>query len=172
MNAAPLGRNWLGRVVCIAAAALAVLVSSRQAPAQGPGGVPAQDARMQPLVQVETPEGSMTLNLHEYEIFTRPMGHLPTMSREYIFGRKIPVPKTDQFGHIHLSNFGRATGAAAAEPPPTPASPVATTAKAKPPHAAEAVPKKAKVEKPAPSAPRRKEAPSGQAQPTPASGLQ
>ena len=171
MSAAPLGRNWLGRVVCIAAAALVVLVSSRQAPAQDPGGVPAQDARMQPLVQVETTERSMTLNLHEYEVFTRPMGHLPTMSREYIFGRKIPVPKTDQFGHIHLSDFGTATGAAA-EPPPAPASPVTTSTKAKPPRPAEADPKKAKVEKPAPSAPRRKEPPSGQAQPTPASGLQ
>jgi hypothetical protein len=39
----------------------------------------------------------------DYDNYVAPMGHLPVLSRKYVFGRTIPQPKTDKYGHIHLS---------------------------------------------------------------------
>ena len=77
-------------------------------------------------IPVATTDRNYTLKQQEYEQFTRDMGHLPTMSREYIFGQKIAQPKTDQFGHIHLSDVDQpypvtASGAVANGDPPRPA---------------------------------------------------
>src|SRR4051794_6993487 len=78
------------------------------------------------LIPVATTDRNYTLKQQEYEQFTRDMGHLPTMSREYIFGQKIAQPKTDQFGHIHLSDVDQpypvtASGGVENGDPPRPA---------------------------------------------------
>ena len=69
------------------------------------------------LIPVATDAGVKHMSQREYDAYVRSMGHLPVMSKTYIFGQKIPLPKTDKSGHIHLSG-------------PTPATP----SKSGPPH--------------------------------------
>lgn len=39
----------------------------------------------------------------DYDTWVKSMGHLPVMSQAYVFGKKIPLPKTDKAGHVHVS---------------------------------------------------------------------
>ncbi len=63
----------------------------------------------QSLIPVATPTGIIHMSQSEYEAYIKSMRHLPVMSKDYVFGRNIPQPKTDKDGHIHFSG-----GAAAA----------------------------------------------------------
>jgi hypothetical protein len=65
-----------------------------------PTGIATQ--REQALVPVATDAGISLMAQRDYEIYVRSMGHLPVMSKAYVFGRTIPQPKTDKFGHIRL----------------------------------------------------------------------
>jgi hypothetical protein len=60
----------------------------------------------QPPIPVATDTGIRRMTQRDYDDYVRPMGHLPVMSKTYIFGNTIPLPKTDKFGHIHV--FGAA----------------------------------------------------------------
>jgi hypothetical protein len=54
-------------------------------------------------IPVATDAGLILMTQQQYEAYVRPMGHLPVMSKAYIFGQKIPLPKTDKSGHVHVS---------------------------------------------------------------------
>lgn len=56
-------------------------------------------------IPVATPTGIIQMTPQEYEQYVRKMDHLPVMTKDYIFGRTIPRPKTDEFGHIDLTNL-------------------------------------------------------------------
>jgi hypothetical protein len=56
------------------------------------------------LIPIATDAGVKHMSQREYDGYVRSMGHLPVMSKTYIFGQKIPLPKTDKSGHIHLSD--------------------------------------------------------------------
>lgn len=58
-------------------------------------------------IPVLTMKGIVWMTATEYEHHTNSMGHLPVMSRSYIFGNTIPLPQTDKDGHIHLSHPGQ-----------------------------------------------------------------
>jgi hypothetical protein len=62
-------------------------------------------------IPVATDAGVVPMSQRDYEGYVKSMGHLPVMSQVYVFGNKIPLPKTDKAGHIHLS------GPAPAVPP-------------------------------------------------------
>jgi hypothetical protein len=55
------------------------------------------------LIPVATDAGVIPMTQQQYDTYVRSMGHLPVMSKAYIFGQKIPLPKTDKAGHIHVS---------------------------------------------------------------------
>ena len=67
---------------------------------------PAQAAipNEEPPIPVATDAGVVPMTQRAYDEYVKPMGHLPVMSKTYIFGQKIPLPKTDKLGHIHLSD--------------------------------------------------------------------
>jgi hypothetical protein len=72
------------------------------------GGVVAEHRQIatrddEALVPVATDAGIRPMLQRDYESYVRSMGHLPVMSKAYVFGRTIPQPKTDKLGHIHLS---------------------------------------------------------------------
>ena len=54
------------------------------------------------LIPVATDAGVKCVTARGYTAYTRDMGHLPIMTKEYIFGRTIPMPKTDKSGHVIL----------------------------------------------------------------------
>lgn len=54
-------------------------------------------------IPVATDAGVVPMTQRDYDEYVQSMGHLPVMSKTYIFGQKIPLPKTDKQGHIHLS---------------------------------------------------------------------
>jgi hypothetical protein len=58
----------------------------------------------QATIPVATETGIAPMNQRDYDEYVKSMGHLPVMSKTYIFGQKIPQPKTDKQGHIHLSD--------------------------------------------------------------------
>ena len=70
-------------------------------PQQSPAAAPMPEGTSIP---VATDAGVIPMSQRQYDEYIRPMGHLPIMSRSYIFGHTIPRPNTDKFGHIHLSN--------------------------------------------------------------------
>ena len=56
----------------------------------------------------------------QYEKYTKNMGHLPIMSKSYIFGNTIPTPNTDKNGNIHVITTDQTSeepGETAARPP-------------------------------------------------------
>jgi hypothetical protein len=53
-------------------------------------------------IPVATDAGIAPMSQRDYNNYVKPMGHLPVMSKTYVFGHTIPLPKTDKFGHIHL----------------------------------------------------------------------
>jgi hypothetical protein len=55
-------------------------------------------------IPVATDAGVIPMTQRDYDEYVKSMGHLPVMSRTYVFGQKIPLPKTDKLGHIHLSD--------------------------------------------------------------------
>jgi hypothetical protein len=55
-------------------------------------------------IPVATDAGVIPMTQRDYDEYVKTMGHLPVMSKAYIFGQKIPLPKTDKLGHIHLSD--------------------------------------------------------------------
>jgi hypothetical protein len=70
----------------------------------------------QTLIPVATDAGVKHMSQREYDGYVRSMGHLPVMSKTYIFGQKIPLPKTDKSGHIHLSDPTPAAPPKSAQP--------------------------------------------------------
>ena len=58
----------------------------------------------EPPIPVATDAGVVPMSQRAYDEYVQSMGHLPVMSKTYIFGQKIPLPKTDKLGHIHLSD--------------------------------------------------------------------
>jgi acyl-CoA thioesterase-1 len=70
-------------------------------------------------IPVATVNGIVSMDDQEYRNHTRDVGNLPVLSRSYIFGSSIPMPSTDDHGHIHVST-GRP---AAAAPPLSPSGP-------------------------------------------------
>jgi acyl-CoA thioesterase-1 len=79
-------------------------------------GVAALVDRIAPVVQhlirdqptgqipVATATGIVSMDDQEYGDQTRNIGNLPVLSRSYIFGSSIPMPKTDHQGHIRVSD--------------------------------------------------------------------
>jgi acyl-CoA thioesterase-1 len=57
-------------------------------------------------IPVLTANGIVSMTQDQYEQYTRQMGHLPVMSKSYIFGNTIAMPKTDKNGHVHISHTG------------------------------------------------------------------
>src|SRR5215470_4607322 len=55
-------------------------------------------------IPVATAAGVVCLSQRQYDDRIRAVGHLPLMTRSYVFGHTIPMPKTDKFGYIHLSH--------------------------------------------------------------------
>jgi hypothetical protein len=55
------------------------------------------------LVPVATNASIVPMKLQEYEKYVQSMGHLPVMSKAYVFGHTIPQPETDKLGHLHPS---------------------------------------------------------------------
>jgi len=55
-------------------------------------------------IPVATETGIVPKSQRDYDEYVKSMGNLPVMSKTYIFGQKIPQPKTDKLGHIHLSD--------------------------------------------------------------------
>jgi hypothetical protein len=51
-------------------------------------------------IPVATGNGIVLMSPDEYWEYVKPMGHLPILSKSYVFGRTIPMPRTDKFGHI------------------------------------------------------------------------
>jgi hypothetical protein len=64
-------------------------------------------------IPVATGTGIVPMTQQDYETYIKSMGHLPVMSKAYIFGRTVPQPKTDKNGHIHVS--GTASGPTAGQ---------------------------------------------------------
>jgi len=79
----------------------------------GAAAAPVQVVRQteETLVPVATNAGVHPMLERDYEVYVRSMGHLPVMSKAYVFGRTIAKPKTDKLGHIHLSAASRAASA-------------------------------------------------------------
>jgi hypothetical protein len=77
-------------------------------------------------IPVTTVNGVQPMTSKQYDEYTRQMGHLPVMSKSYIFGHTIPMPKTDKNGHINLSDTAQGTG----EPPGTARQPTTRAAAA------------------------------------------
>ena len=69
-------------------------------PAQPPHPVVYQT---ETTIPVATETGIVPMSQRDYDEYVKSMGSLPVMSNAYIFGQKIPQPKTDKQGHIHLS---------------------------------------------------------------------
>ena len=68
-------------------------------------------------IPVATATGIVSMDDQQYRDKTRNIGNLPVLSKSYIFGSRIPMPKTDHQGHIHLSHSNEVIavpGAAAA----------------------------------------------------------
>jgi hypothetical protein len=85
---------------------LAGLVPSRLFAGPKPesaSAVAAAPCEIERLIPVATLAGVVRMTERDYDSYVAPMGHLPVLSREYVFGRTIPQPKTDKHGHIHLS---------------------------------------------------------------------
>jgi hypothetical protein len=69
-------------------------------------------------IPVATVSGIVSMDDQEYGEKTRDIGHLPALSKSYIFGSSIPMPKTDHQGHIRVSDGdGRAAVSEAAAAP-------------------------------------------------------
>ena len=64
-------------------------------------------------IPVATVNGIISMDDQEYRNYTRDVGNLPSLSKSYVFGSSIPMPSTDDHGHIQLS-----TGPAAVTAPP------------------------------------------------------
>jgi hypothetical protein len=79
------------------------LAKEASAPAQPPHAAPHQEDARIPVAE-DVGVGFVRMTQQEYDEYVKSMGHLPVMSKEYIFGKKIPLPKTDEAGHIHLSD--------------------------------------------------------------------
>jgi acyl-CoA thioesterase I len=60
-------------------------------------------------IPVATAAGIVWTDDQQYRNLTRDTGNLPILSKSYIFGSAIPMPKTDHQGHIHLSNGAEPT---------------------------------------------------------------
>ena len=69
--------------------------------AQSPTPAPPDE---QSLIPVATEAGVIRMTQQEYDEHIGSIGHLPVMSRSYIFGHTIPMPNTDELGHIHVSH--------------------------------------------------------------------
>jgi hypothetical protein len=65
-------------------------------------------------IPVATGDGIISMNEQEYRDYTRDLKNLPVLSKSYVFGSSIPMPSTDDHGHIHVS-----TGPPAATAPPS-----------------------------------------------------
>lgn len=55
-------------------------------------------------IPVATVTGIVSMDDQEYRDKTRNIGNLPILSKSYIFGSSIPMPKTDHQGHIRVSD--------------------------------------------------------------------
>lgn len=53
-------------------------------------------------VPVATADGIDEVPQEQYAERMRTLGYLPEMTREYVFGRKIPYPATDRLGHVRV----------------------------------------------------------------------
>jgi hypothetical protein len=73
---------------------------SSAAPPPAKAAIPNEE----PPIPVATDAGVIPMTQRDYDEYVKSMGHLPVMSKTYIFGQKIPLPKTDKLGHIHLSD--------------------------------------------------------------------
>jgi hypothetical protein len=58
-------------------------------------------------IPVATANGVVFMSERQYECYIWGMGHLPVLSNSYVFGRTIPMPKTDRQGHIPLPDTGK-----------------------------------------------------------------
>ena len=61
-------------------------------------------------IPVATVDGVKPMTFEQYHEYTRHMGHLPVMTKSYIFGSTIPMPKTDKDGHIHVRDIDQVPG--------------------------------------------------------------
>jgi hypothetical protein len=79
----------------------------------------------QTSIPVATGTGIVPMSQSKYDEYVKSMGHLPVMTKSYIFGHTIQQPKTDKDGNIHVSNPPPAApgGAAAPRPAREPARP-------------------------------------------------
>lgn len=106
---------WQSRILCVVlvlSLALclqqgAIAAATKKSSAAPPPKLPQTE---EAPIPVATDAGIKNMTQRDYEEYVKPMGHLPTMSKAYVFGHTIAQPKTDKLGHIHLS------GAAPAEP--------------------------------------------------------
>jgi hypothetical protein len=76
------------------------------ATASQPASVPAKplDCAAQHLIPVAKETGVACMTQSQYDAYVQPMRPLPVMPRAYVFGRTIPLPKTDQYGHIQVTD--------------------------------------------------------------------
>lgn len=79
-------------LACCAAAAFAADPVNVGRKDSGEAGIP-----------VAGPAGVAVLSQKQYERDIEQLGHLPSLSKSYVFGHKIPRPKTDKAGHILVS---------------------------------------------------------------------
>lgn len=96
------------RLIGIAVAAFGVLyLDSRAGAAIGrPLGETPEFSSGGLAVPVATARGIEQVPQRDYAERTNSLGHLPTKSREYVFGRTIPVPLTDREGRIQVLGAG------------------------------------------------------------------
>lgn len=94
----PLGRTsrWIG--AALIAGAIVVLMSE----ASSASLCQSAAQPIKPNVPIATSTGIEELPQEQYAERMRTFGHLPTMTREYVFGRKIPYPATDRLGHVRV----------------------------------------------------------------------
>jgi len=90
-------------ILCLSLSVQPTLAPAKEARTPAP---PSQTAARQEeaLIPVATEGGLIYMTQQAYDEYVKSMGHLPEMSKQYVFGRKIPLPKTDKAGHIHLSD--------------------------------------------------------------------
>ena len=67
-------------------------------------------------IPVATATGIVWMDDQQYRNLTRDAGNLPVLSKSYIFGSSIPMPKTDHQGHIRVSARPEASPSADATP--------------------------------------------------------
>jgi len=74
-------------------------------------------------IPVATTAGVILWTPKQYNADVAPLGHLPTLAKSYVFGHTIPIPKTDNTGHVRLSRSSPAKQCGAGEESPGSAHP-------------------------------------------------